>query len=213
VGVVGDIRRGGLNAEPYPQVFVDYRQATDSGNVDYWWTFFAVRTSRPDIVLDSVPAIVRRFDRDARIDRFAPLAEVVADSIAAPRLIGWICSAIAVAGIALAAIGLYGVMSYLAVQRTGEVGVRMALGADRRLILSMILRYSAVVALGGIVLGVALSLATTRYLRSMLFGIDPIDGPTFVAVALIFFAVTMLAAWVPARRSTRISPLTALRHD
>jgi putative ABC transport system permease protein len=213
VGVVGDIRRGGLNAEPYPQVFVDYRQASAGGNVDYWWTFFAVRTSQPEAVVNNVSAMVRRFDRDARIDRVSSLDEIVSNSIAAPRFLGLVFSAFAIAGITLAVIGLYGTISYFVTQRTGEIGVRMALGATAQSVRSMILRQSAVLASAGILIGVATSLAGAGYLGSILFGVAPTDAPTYFAIALSFLAVAMLAAWLPARRATAIDPQIALRHD
>jgi ABC-type antimicrobial peptide transport system permease subunit len=120
---------------------------------------------------------------------------------------------LAVVGITLAVIGLYGTISYFVTQRTSEIGVRMALGASAQAVQSMILRQSAALASAGILIGVAVSLAGARYLGSILFGVAPVDAPTYAAVAFGFLAVAMLAAWLPARRATAISPQIALRHD
>ena len=213
VGVVGDIRRGGLSAEPYPQVFRDYRQAAASGGVDYWWAFFAVRTAEPQALVDNLSAIVRRFDGEARIDNIAPLEDVVAGSIASPRFLGWVFTVFAVIGITIAVIGLYGAISYFVTQRTSEIGIRMALGATSHAILSAILRRSAWLTLVGIGLGTVGAVAGTRYMRSMLFEIEPIDAPTFIVVALGLFAVATVASSVPARRASRVSPMVALREE
>lgn len=213
VGVVGDIRRAGLDSDPYPQVFVDYRQAAARGNVDYWWAFFAVRTSQPDAVTENALAIVRRYDSEARVDNIAPLGDVVADSVTAPRFFSTLFGVFAMIGVTLALVGIFGVVSYAVTQRTKEIGIRMALGAGRGPVLAMALRHGAVLAGVGITLGLAAAFAASRYLASLLFGVEALDAPTFAAVALGFFAISMLATWLPARRATRVDPLVALRHE
>ena len=115
--------------------------------------------------------------------------------------------------VALAAIGIYGVMSYAVTQRTHEIGIRMALGANRSTVMGMVLGQSAIVTAVGITAGLAGSAAVTRYLQWMLFGLTPLDLTTFLAVALAFAIVATIAAFVPARRATRVDPLIALRSD
>jgi putative ABC transport system permease protein len=113
----------------------------------------------------------------------------------------------------LAAIGLYGLLAYSVAQRRREIGVRMALGAQRRGILALVLGQGALLAGIGVVAGLAGAFAATRYLSSLLFGITPLDPATFVAVALVFAGVALLASYVPARRATGVDPLVALRSE
>ena len=113
----------------------------------------------------------------------------------------------------LAVIGIYGALAYLVVQRTSDIGVRMALGAQRYQVLALILRTGLMLTASGLTLGLIGAAAATRVLRGILFGITPFDPLTFAAVALLFGLVAMLASYVPARRATRIDPLVALRHD
>lgn len=213
VGVVGDVRRDGLDSEPYAQVFVDYGQAAAHGNVDYWWAFFAVRTSQPSAVVENAASIVHRYDADARVESFAPFEDVLADLVATPRLLTALFGTFAIIGIALAAVGIFGIVSYLVTRRTHELGIRMALGAGHGPIFAMVLRRGAALAVIGVAFGLGAAVAGTRYVASLLFGIEPLDIPTFAAVAAGFFAVAMLATWLPARRATRIDPLVALRHE
>jgi ABC-type antimicrobial peptide transport system permease subunit len=113
----------------------------------------------------------------------------------------------------LAGIGLFGVTSYAATRRQAEIGIRMALGAQRRDILTLVLRQTLILIALGIGLGVASAAAVTRYLDALLFGITPLDPPTFVAVSLLLVAVGTLAAYLPARRATRVDPMVALRAE
>jgi putative ABC transport system permease protein len=118
----------------------------------------------------------------------------------------------AVAGM-LAAIGIYGVLAYAVVERTREIGIRMALGAQRRSVLALVLRTGAILTTVGIALGLAGAVAATRLLQSMLFGVEPLDAPTFLAVSLMFGTVATLASYIPARRATRLDPMVALRSE
>lgn len=172
-----------------------------------------MRTTQPEALVDNLSAMVRRFDGDARVDNIAPLEDVVADSIASPRFLGQVFSAFAFIGITLAIVGLYGGISYFVTQRTSEIGIRMALGATSQTVLSAVLRKSALLALAGVALGVVAAMAGARYLGSILFAIEPIDPPTFTAVALGLFGVSILASYVPARRASRVSPMVALRNE
>jgi ABC-type antimicrobial peptide transport system permease subunit len=110
-------------------------------------------------------------------------------------------------------VGVYGVMSYAVALRTREIGIRMALGAERPQVLGLVLGQSLILTAAGIALGVAGALATTRTLSGMLYAITPLDLPTFVAVTVVFAGTTMAAAWIPANRATKIDPLLAIRND
>jgi len=119
----------------------------------------------------------------------------------------------AATALALAAMGIFGVMSYLVVQRTREIGIRMALGAQPAAVLKMIVGQSLRVAIVGLVLGTAVAVGLTRFLASLLFEVAPLDSLTFVLVPLLLCAVAMAAAWLPARRASAVQPMVALRHE
>jgi putative ABC transport system permease protein len=147
------------------------------------------------------------------IDAMIPLDRLVASSVARPRFYAVLLGVFAgVAGM-LAAIGIYGVLAYAVVERTREIGIRLALGAQRRNVLALVLRTGAILTTLGIALGLTGAVAATRVLQSMLFGVAPLDPTTFVAVAVSFGAVATLASYVPARRATRVDPMVALRND
>ena len=140
-----------------------------------------------------------------------PMDRLVASYIARPRFYSVLLGVFAgVAGM-LAAIGIYGVLAYAVVERTQEIGIRMALGAQRSNVLALVLRNGAILTTIGIALGLLGAAATTRLLQGMLFGVAPLDLTTFVAVSLMFAAVATLASYVPARRATNVDPMVALR--
>jgi putative ABC transport system permease protein len=145
------------------------------------------------------------------IDAIVPIDRLVAGSIARQRFYAVILGVFAAVAALLAAIGIYGVLAYAVVQRTQELGVRMALGAQRAQVLALVLRKGATLTVMGIAGGLIGAAAGTRVLEGMLFGITPLDGTTFLAVALIFGVVALLACCVPARRATRVDPMVALR--
>jgi ABC-type antimicrobial peptide transport system permease subunit len=212
VGIVEDVRQFGLDREPAPQIFIDARQAPVlAGDRS---TYFAIRT---DIKLASVapriPGIVRRLDSHATLDNVATMEQIVSNSISRPRFFAASLGIFAGIGLALAAIGIYGVMAYSVAQRTREIGIRRALGARRSHVIGLVLGQSAMSIGLGIALGVGSAAALTRYLEGMLFGLTPLDPATFVAVSLFFAAVATLAAWVPARRATNVDPMIALRAE
>jgi putative ABC transport system permease protein len=128
-----------------------------------------------------------------------------------PRLTGVLLMAFAAVALALAAVGIYGVLAYLVSQRTQEIGVRLAIGADRAQVLAMVMRQGLLLSLGGIAVGLAAALLLTRLMQSLLYQVQPLDPVTFVTVPLILLGVTAVASYVPARRATRVSPLIALR--
>jgi len=137
--------------------------------------------------------------------------ELVAATISRPRMYAVLLGIFAAVAVGLAAIGIYGMLAYSVAQRTREIGIRMALGAQRREVMGLVLRQSLTLIAAGLAAGLAGAAATTRYLEGMLFGLTPLDPRTFLTVTLLFTAVATLASYVPARRATKVDPLVALR--
>jgi predicted permease len=225
VGVVADVRQSRLDRPSYPEVFMDYRQVMAVHRrmgmpkqrveqISFGFMSFGVRTrGNPAAAIPVVRDIVRATDRLATIDAIHPMAEMVGYSTARQRfyavLLG-ICAG--VAGL-LAAIGIYGVLAYSVVQRTQEIGIRMALGAERGQVMALVMRRGIALAGIGIAVGLIGAFAGARYLQSMLFGIEPRDPGTFATVAALFALVAAAAAYLPARRATKVDPMVALRVD
>jgi putative ABC transport system permease protein len=225
VGVVEDVRQGSVARPPYAEIFMDYRQIvalTERAGVPklgierlaFGFLAFGMRTrGNPEAAIPAVRQIVNAVDGNAGIDAISPMEQMVANSVARQRFYAVMLSVFAAVAGVLAAIGIYGVLAYAVVQRTQEIGIRMALGAQRQQVMSLILRRGLVLAAIGITIGVGGAIAGAKYLQSMLFGIEPRDPGTFVAVALSFAAVAILASYLPARRATRVDPMVALRVD
>jgi putative ABC transport system permease protein len=141
------------------------------------------------------------------------MEDIIRDSLLARRFTRMLLAVFAALAMTLAAVGIYGVVSYFVAQSTHNIGVYMALGADTRAVLGLVLRNAMRMALLGIAIGAAVGFAVTRLMRDLLFGVTAGDPVTFVAVALLLTAVTTLASYIPARRATRIDPVAALRHE
>jgi putative ABC transport system permease protein len=154
---------------------------------------------------------VRQMDPTLPVANVRSMNDVVAAALATPRLTGWLLAAFAAIALALAAVGIYGVLAYLVSQRTQEIGIRLAIGADRSEVLRMILRQGLTLAVSGVAVGVAAAFLLTRLMQSLLYEVQPADPVTFLAVPVILLAVSLVASYVPALRATRVSPLIALR--
>jgi putative ABC transport system permease protein len=225
VGVVDDVRNTSPARPPEPEIFIEYRhllalqqQWGDSTQrqeqMAIGFLSFAVRTSgNPAAPAPAIARIVRAVDPDVGIDAMIPMERLVASSVARPRFYTVLLGVFAAIAAMLAAIGIYGVLAYAVVERTQEIGIRMALGARRSNVLGLVLRKGAILTMVGLALGIAGAAAATRLLQSMLFGIAPLDPATFAAVSLMFGAVATLASYVPARRATKVDPMVALRTD
>ncbi len=225
VGVVEDVRQNRLGAPAYPEIFMDYRQVLAVfqrmgapkqrlEQIAFGFMSFGVRThGDPRALIPRVREIVRATDANATIDAIHPMEQMVGYSVARQKFYAVLLGTFAAVAGLLAAIGIYGVLAYSVVQRTQEIGIRMALGAERRQVLTLVMRRGLVLASIGIVVGLAGAFAGARYLQSMLFGIEARDPGTFATVAVLFALVAMAAAYLPARRATRVDPIVALRVD
>jgi predicted permease len=209
-GVVDDIRHEGLHAEPRPEYYVDFRTFTLTPAVR---PYFVVRTKgAPTDIAPTVRALARQLEPEAAVTFNLPtMAEIVSHSVVRPRFHTLLLTTFAIAAVILAAIGIYGVMTYSIAQRTREIGIRTALGARRIEVMSLVFRQTALLTAAGVGIGFAGAAAVTRYLEGMLFGLTPLDPATFATVALMLAGVSALAAYLPARRAARVDPLVALR--
>jgi putative ABC transport system permease protein len=214
VGIVEDVRQLGLAERVDPQIFIDDRQMPLDEPITGIGLYFAVRTDAdPHAFVPMIRPVVQQLDSRAIIENISAMDDLVANSIGRPRLYTVLLGTFAGIAVALAAIGIYGVMAYAVTHRTQEIAVRMALGANRRQLLAHVLGESVVITVAGILIGLGGAAALTRYLDQLLFGLSGLDLPTFATVALLFFAIALAAAFVPARRATRIEPATGLRVD
>jgi putative ABC transport system permease protein len=208
VGVVGDVRQERLSDQAYPQIYLPFVQSPSRSMV------LAVRAHGDAASL--VPAIrgsLAELDPDLPLADIATLEERKAVSLARPRVNAAVLGAFALAALLLAAVGIYGVVAYGVVQRTRELGIRMALGAGGGNLLTMVIRQGMTPVLVGMLLGLAAALAGGRVLRSLLFGVDATDPLSFAAVILFLAGVSLAAIYLPARRAARSDPMVALRND
>jgi predicted permease len=218
VGVIGNVRQFGLDRAPQPQVFLDYRQVTSNGWVPPplfpVGAYHLVRTTADtSVALQAIRTVVRQVDAHASIDSVATMDAIVQNSILRPRLYAVLLGVFAGVAVALAAIGLYGAIAYAVTQRTREIGIRMALGATRGRIIGLVLRRSMTLMLIGLLVGLAGAAALSHYLEGLLFGLTPLDPATYLAVALLFTGVGIVASCVPAVRAATIAPWRTIRAE
>ena len=208
IGVVSDIRQSGLDEEAAPHVYVSYRQMAPSR------TGLLIRTSTdPLSLVAAVRAQIQTVDKDQPIYNVNTMTAMMNAAVAPRRLNLVLLAAFAALALVLAAVGIYGVMANLVTQRTGEIGLRMALGAQPRDVLRNVIWRGMKLTLVGTVIGLAASFALLRVMTSLLFGVSADDGVTFAAITLLLLAVSLLACYLPARRATKVDPLVALRYE
>jgi len=211
VGMVDDMRQGAVTDPQAPEVFVSYRQMPDRMAGTPLVTLLRT-VGDPAAQVPTLRAAVRDLDPSLAIDSIMTMDERVATSLARPRTYAGLMSMFALFAIAIAGVGLFGVLSYGVAQRSREIGVRTALGARRGHIVALVLRQAIAIAAVGILLGCALALAATRYLAAFLYGVGAHDPLTFAGVAAALLAVSAMAGVVPARRAASVDPLDVLRN-
>jgi predicted permease len=208
IGVISNTRNAGLRAEPAPTVIMPYSIVAPLQRT------LAVRShGDPNLLLNPIRAQVRAMDADQPLGRPITLGEILGQEVIQPRFTMALFSAFAALGLTLAAAGIYSVLSFHVTRRTHELGVRMALGAPRRHVLGLMLTMGGRLVLVGLVIGVAVSLASARLLRSQLFGVEPADPLAYAAVAVLLTAVAFVACYIPARRAAGVDPMVALRQE
>ena len=210
VGVVGDVKHRGLDADSNPEAYLSYLQSSFASQAR---TMMLVVRGEGELatLAGAVRGALAAADPEQPAPSVRPMAELIADSVAPRRLNLWLLAAFAVVALALTAEGLYGVMAYLVLQRTREIGVRMALGASRGHVLALVLRQLGSMALAGIALGVVLALGLSRFVAAQVFGIAPTEPAVYLATSGLLLAVALLAVLIPVLRAVRVDPLVALR--
>ncbi|MGH9672552.1 MAG: ABC transporter permease, partial [Bryobacteraceae bacterium] len=208
VGVVSDVRGLGLDREPHPEVYLPHWQ----------WPWHSadltVRTGGdPRPLAAALRGEIRALDRNAVLSRVRTMEEVIGESVAQQRLRSMLLGLFAGVGLLLAAVGIFGVMSYAVAQRTHEIGIRMALGAEASHVRWKVVEQGLGLTLIGVALGLGTAFGVTRMMSTLLFGVTPTDWVTFVGSAVVLSAAALAACYLPARRATRVDPIIALRHE
>jgi putative ABC transport system permease protein len=225
IGIVEDIRQESPTDDVFPEIFVDYRQflalmdrakqpPQRQDALAIGFLSFAIRASGdPASLVPAVRRIVHDVDADVGIDAIVPMNRLAASALARERFYALMLGLFAALAAMLAAIGVYGVLTYTVIQRTQEIGVRMAIGAQRGAVLALVLRKGLVLTSIGLTIGLIGAGIATRALQGMLFGITPLDPATYVVVSLLFGLAAVFAAYLPARRATKVDALVALRSE
>jgi predicted permease len=207
VGVADDVKMVSLGGDVEPFVYVPMSQQPMSR------IWLVVRTASTPSAIPQLRALLREATPNLPITEALPLSEVTAIGLIPQRVAAAVAGSLGLVGLVLAAIGIYGVTAYAVGRRTREIGIRMALGADRRRVLSLVLRQGLVLAAIGVSLGVILAALGSSLLESLLIGISGLDVVTFATACALFAAVTLVASYLPARRAARVDPMVALRHE
>ena len=208
VGVVGDVREDGLNENVQPVAYWPFPE------LPYSAMAIVVRTAgEPLALMPSIRAAIRDLDKDQPIAEVNSMEQLVAKSVADSRFTMVLLAAFAALALVLACIGIYGVMAYSVSQRTHEIGIRMALGAQQSDVLRLVLVQGTRLALAGVGIGIIAALALTRLMASLLYQVSATDPVTFGAVVLLLVAVALAACYIPARRAMRVDPMVALRYE
>jgi predicted permease len=206
VGVCGDAKYDDIKAEAPPTVYFTFRQ-NSAGS-----PFVALRTTLPPLaVTGAARKAVAAIDPNVPLTNISTQRQLWNNQISQEWLFATLCGSLAFLAVLLSCIGLYGLMAYNVARRTGEIGIRMALGATRRNVAGPVLREALLLAAAGVGIGVPGALGLTRLIQSNLYGVEPSDPVTVVGAVVVLLAVAILAAWIPARRAARVDPMVALR--
>jgi putative ABC transport system permease protein len=207
VGIAADSRADGIDQAPMHTMFQSDTQFSPQSTL-------LVRTAgSPDRLTPRVVETIRALDPNRPIDHVQTLEEIRDETIAPQRLNATLIGLFAALALAIATVGVAGVLAFSVSQRTNELGIRLALGAERGTILRMILGEGAVMALAGLAIGGAAAVPLSGLLNGLLFGVEPVDPPTIALSAVLLVVVALVAAWLPARRATAVDPITALRGE
>jgi putative ABC transport system permease protein len=208
VGVVRDVKHTGLETQPQPEMYIPDRQMPARE-----MTLIIRATADPTNIATAVRQTVIAIDPDQPVANLKPMSHWLADSVAKPRFNYLLLAIFAAVALILSVTGVYGVMTYSVAQRTREIGVRLALGAQPRDVLGLVIRQGMQPVLAGIALGLAGALALTRVLSTLLFGVSATDPATFLGVAALLATVALVACYLPARRATKVDPVIALKYE
>ena len=209
IGIVGDVRESALEDMPGQGMFIPYTQTKWNDSAS-----FLLRTRAAAAVsLPEIRSALHDVDPGEPLTHVESMEQVVSGSLNDWRFHAILLGIFGALAVVIAAVGVYGVISYSVAQRTHEIGVRMALGAQRRDVLRLVLSQGASLALAGIVVGVLAAIGLTRLMASLLYGVAPTDPATFIAVAILLLIVALIACYIPARRATRVDPMVALRYE
>jgi putative ABC transport system permease protein len=207
VGVVSDVKYSGIDRVAGDQVYWSMAQAP------WLSTFLTIRTSGDVNVTSDLRHVVASVDPTVSVSSIKPLDDIIASATAPARFRTTLIGAFALIGLAIASIGLYGIVAYSVSQRTAEIGVRVAIGASPREVVGLVLREGLALAAAGIAIGIPAAFATTRTFAALLFGVKPTDLFTYITAAVLLIAVALVASYVPARRAASVDPIVALRAE
>ncbi|HEX5736618.1 MAG TPA: ABC transporter permease [Blastocatellia bacterium] len=208
VGIVGDVKYSALNAEQIPALYLPHKQFPGG------FVYVVVRSaSDPSSLAASVRGEVWTIDKNLPVSSLQTMEQLIATSVASQRFNMLLLVIFAAVALVLAAVGIYGVMSYSVTQRTHEIGIRMALGAQAVDVLALVVRQGMGLAFAGVGVGLCAAFVLTRFMQSLLFGVAATDAATFILISLLLTAVAIMASYFPARRATRVDPLVALRYE
>jgi len=208
VGIVGYVKTKGLEGESRVQYYLPLAQRPVSG------TYLVVRTTGdPTSLAAAVRGVIGTLDKDLPVYKVTTMERLVADSMARQRFSMFLLGSFAAVALLLATVGLYGVMAYMVTQRTKEIGIRLALGAQTRDVLKLVIGQGMVLSLIGVGIGLVAAFALTRLMESLLFGVSATDPSVFVIISLTLVGVGLLACYIPARRATKVDPMIALRYE
>jgi putative ABC transport system permease protein len=211
--VVGNVRNLALDKQTTPEAYVPFLQDPVFPTYQRSMTIVARSKSDPSAIAGPLRAAVTSVDKSLPVYALKPMTENLHDSLARRRFNLILLSVFSGVALLLAGVGIYGVISYGVTQRTHEMGIRMALGAKPRDVLTLVVRQAMVLALGGVGIGLLASLALTRLMKGLLFSVSVTDPMTFAAIALLMTLIALLACLIPARRATKVDPLVALRFE
>jgi ABC-type antimicrobial peptide transport system permease subunit len=209
VGVVKDAKYGNLRDPAPPTFYLPYFQHPGP----FGMTFELRGIADPRVVLASLRGVVREIDPKLRLNEARTLDDVVNATLHREEILAQVGGFFSVFALALACLGIYGVLSFAVVRRTREIGIRVALGAQRRDVHSLVIGKGLKLVLAGSLIGLAGASAATRFVSNLLYGVSPTDPLTFAGVAFLLVVVAALASWLPARRAARVNPIVALRNE